>query len=46
MSAFEYEKYLDILPKWFRFYFCKLRMSGIHLRIQTGRFNRNPIPSI
>jgi hypothetical protein len=43
-STFEYEKYLDILPKGFRFYFCKLRMSGLPLRIQTGRFNRNLIP--
>jgi len=41
--SFEYEKYLDILPKSLRFYFCRLRMSCHPLRIQTGRFSNNRI---
>lgn len=43
-SCFEYECYLNILPRCFRFYFCRLRMNGLPLKIQTGRFSRNRIP--
>ena len=42
--SFEYDCYLDLLPRCFRFYFCRLRMNGLPLRIQTGRYNRNRIP--
>jgi hypothetical protein len=38
-----YEKYLDILPRSFRFYFCRLRLSVHPLRMQTGRYARNHI---
>lgn len=38
-----YEKYLDILPRRFRFYFCRLRLSVHPLRMQTGRYARNHI---
>ena len=41
--SFEYEKYLDVLPKSLRFYFCRLRMSCHPLRIQTGRYINNRI---
>ena len=37
-TTFEYENYLDLLPKKLRLYFVKLRISVHLLRIQTGRF--------
>ena len=39
----EYEYYLDIIPKSLRFYFCRLRLSNLTLRVQTGRYSRNRI---
>ena len=42
-TSLEYDCYLDLLPRCFRFYFCRLRLSGLPLRIQTGRFSRNRI---
>ena len=41
---FEYETYLDIIPRSLRFYFSRLRLLVHPLRIQTGRFGRNRIP--
>ena len=41
---FGYESYLDILPRKYRYYFCRLRLSVHPLRIQTGRYNRNNTP--
>jgi len=38
--VFGYEKYLDILPRGLRFYFCRLRLSVHPLRMQTGRYDR------
>jgi hypothetical protein len=43
-SSFEYERYLDLVPKNLRLYFVKLRVSAHSLRIQTGRYARNNIP--
>jgi len=43
-TTFEYEHYLDLLPKSLRLYFVKLRASAHPLRIQTGRYTRNNIP--
>ena len=40
---FEYECYLDIIPKSLGFYFCRLRLSNLTLRIQTVRYSRNRI---
>ena len=40
-NILEYEKYLDILPKSFRLYFTRLRLSAHPLRIQTGRYAGN-----
>mgnify|MGYP001557678469 CR=1 FL=1 len=41
---FTYENYLDILPRKYRFYFCRLRLSVHPLKIQTGRHDNNNIP--
>jgi hypothetical protein len=43
-TSHSYEQYLDILPRRYRFYFCRLRLSSLPLRIQTGRYSRNRIP--
>ena len=43
-TSFEYEEYLDLLPRSLRFYFCRLRMSVHNLRIQTDRYARNNVP--
>jgi hypothetical protein len=41
--SFEYENYLDVLPKSIRFHFCRLIMSSHPFKIQTGRFSTNRI---
>lgn len=43
-SVFNYENYLDILQRKYRFYFCRLRISVHPLRMQTGTYVRNNIP--
>ena len=43
-TSFEYEYYLNVIPKSYRLYFKRLRKSSLHLRIQTGRHGRNSIP--
>jgi hypothetical protein len=42
--TWEYEKYLDMLPKSLRSYFTRLRLSSHPLRIQIGRYARNRTP--
>jgi len=38
---FEYESYLDILPRSLRYFFTRLRLSAHPLHIQTGRYARD-----
>ena len=42
-NTFQYEDYLNMLPRKYRYYLCRLRMSVHPLRIQTGRYARNNI---
>ena len=41
--TFEYESYLDTIPKSLRLYFCRLRLSNLTLRIQTGIYSRHRV---
>jgi len=41
---FGYEMYLDVLPKYLRIFFSRLRMSVHPLRIQTGRYTNDNRP--
>jgi hypothetical protein len=43
-TTFIYEPYLDILPRNYRMYISRLRLSSHSLRIQTERFSVNRIP--
>ena len=38
---FEYESYLDILPRSLRYFFTRLRLSAHPLHIQSGRYARD-----
>jgi len=41
---FGYEMYLDVLPKYLRIFFSRLRMFVHPLRIQTGRYTNDNRP--
>ncbi|XP_052260175.1 uncharacterized protein LOC127864540 [Dreissena polymorpha] len=43
-TSFEYEEYLDLLPRRLRLFFVRIRVSAHPLRIQTGRYAQHNIP--
>ena len=46
-TVYKFEHYLDLIPsKKKRSNFAKLRLSAHNLRIETGRYGKNPIPRI
>ena len=46
-TVYKFEHYLDLIPsKKKRSNFAKLRLSAHNLRIETGRYEENPIPRI
>ena len=43
-TTLSYENYLDMIPKNYRFFITRMRMSAHELRIQTGRYGQNRLP--
>ena len=42
-NNFEFENYLDMLPKKLRIFMTRLRLSSHQLKIETGRYAQNRI---
>ena len=43
-SFFQYEQYLNVLPRKYKYFICRLRLDGLPLHIHTGRYNISITP--